>query len=189
MSKRALIAVVALVVLAPATLAFATSRSSGVGPIALGPFHGSGLAAYGCGGPFANYSSETRYQVYPRNADGSVTVLQAVTGAGKTVAGSSPGSCRDGTNATIAGGIPATLDGIDIRTISGAAFHAKGNCASPCYFSQFIQAFFGPGATDTAEEEYDRWTTACNGTLLDLNFGTPNQQAVGDIAGPKHQCD
>jgi hypothetical protein len=182
---------VALAVISTAA-ALAMSSNGGSGSVELGPFAGANVAVPGsCGNTWVIATFSTRYSVLA-NADGSYTVLQTADGRGVTQSGRSPQACGSGAAQGLVGAdIGTTAHTIDLRTISGYAFNRAGHCTAPCFFAQFVPAFF-PGATVTATQpisEFEDWRTRCNGNFLS-SFGASfsDHHAAGDINGTRLLC-
>lgn len=174
-------ALAAATVASLATIAYATSGSSGTKE--LGPFRGSGVQIGGsCGNTWGTLNDiTTRYSVYPPNRDGTTTAVQTVDGVLTTIAGKSPGACVGGPDNgnTIGADVRVTLHATEMETINGGVFNPNAQCAAQCFTAAFVPAFFGAGATVTPDLSFEDWKTRCNGRYIALFQG----RSAGDITG------
>jgi hypothetical protein len=183
-SKLGLIAALVVVVSASAAaIAVASGGSSGF--TALGPFAGPDIHVPGsCGNVYAIQNFQTSYRVYPRRTDGSYVVEQISLAQGRTQAGSSLEACASGSGATVGAGIPVTTDYRALVIISGATFNPAAHCSTPCFFSQFIPAFFGSSPSVQQGSMINTYQSPCNGSVVEGSGGVVD----GDITGNLTTC-
>jgi hypothetical protein len=182
--KLGLIAALIVVVSASATaIAVASGASSGF--TALGPFPGPDIHVPGsCGNTYAIQNFQTSYRVYPQKPNGSYVVEQISLAQGKTQAGSSLEACASGSGATVGAGIPVATDYRSLLIISGATFNPSAHCSSPCFFSQFIPAFFGSSVSVQQGSMINTYQSPCNGSVVEGSNGVVD----GDITGNLTTC-
>jgi hypothetical protein len=166
-----------------AAIAVASGGSSGF--TALGPFAGPDIHVPGsCGNTYAIQNFQTSYRVYPQKPDGSYVVEQISLAQGKTQAGSSLEACASGSGASVGAGIPVTTDYRTLDIIRGATFNPSGRCSSPCFFGQFIPAFFGPSVSVQRGDTINTYQSPCNGAVVEGSGGFLD----GDITGNLTTC-
>jgi hypothetical protein len=183
--KLGVVAALFMVASASAAAIALASGGNGSGFTSLGPFVGTDINVPGsCGNTYAIQNFQTSYRVYPQKAGGSYVVKQDSLARGQTEAGSSLEACATGSGATAGAGIPVTTDYIAETVISGGTFNPSGRCSSPCFFAEFVPAFFGPSASAHEVSSINTYDSPCNGSAID-GFGAV---VDGDITGNKSNC-
>jgi hypothetical protein len=100
-------------------------------------------------GAWATLNETRTYQVHA-NGDGTFRLRRADKGTFTTLAGTSPGNCPANTSKhgqLVRAGVTGRFGGYLEGTISGGTFNKKATCTAACFTDDFVNAFFGPGAT------------------------------------------
>jgi len=192
-TRRALAIGVVAVVCAAGAAAVALAGGGGSGVVHLGPIQGvQGFPWTGsCGNVWQVADYKNVYEVYPRNPDGSYTVVESQVGKGRTLSGPSPDACSGGPNngVTVAAGIRTKEDDLSVFVISGGIFDPTGTCASQCTEANFTEAFFGASATVDGLSGIWVIRTQCNGQYVS-SVGGSEAVVSGNISGTSRRgCD
>jgi hypothetical protein len=134
---------------------------------------------HGCGfREWANDTLKRTYKVHLRQ-DGSYTVRREDKGRFVTIGGASPsadpcpGVIRRGKHGTtVAAGIKGKLHGYLQGTVTGGTFIPNATCTATCSASDFIAAFFTPGASFTCNLGYA-------GCRFNFSYTAQRQQKQG----------
>ena len=98
-------------------------------------------------GAWATLRETRTYQVHD-NGDGTFRLRRVDTGTFTTLAGTSPGNCP--ANKTkhghhVRAGVTGRFGGYLEGTVTAAHFKQNATCASGCFTTEFLSAFFGVG--------------------------------------------
>jgi hypothetical protein len=97
---------------------------------------------------WATLTEKRTYQVH-KNKDGTYRLRRVDKGTFATIAGKSPGNCtanKSKHGQLIRAGVTGRFGGYLEGTITGGTFKKNATCATACFTSDFITAFFGAGA-------------------------------------------
>jgi hypothetical protein len=181
MKRLLVLPVLAAGALALAAFAFASAGSSNKHtPTAKGGKLTFALTTtdHGCNSDWATDTLKRTYKVHLRE-DGSYTVRREDRGRFVTLAGSSPSSdpCpgvvrRGKHGATVIAGIKGKLHGYLQGKVTGGTFIPNATCTATCSASDFIAAFFTPGASFTCNLGYA-------GCRFNFSYTAQRQQKQG----------
>jgi hypothetical protein len=134
--------------------------------------------------PWATLNEQRTYQVHD-NGDGTFRLRRVDKGTFTTFAGNSPGNCpanKSKHGKTVRAGVTGRFGGYLEGTITGGTFNKKGTCATACFTSDFLTAFFGSSAVFSCNTN----STDCK---FNFNYTAPSSEENGPRLLVRHWQD
>jgi hypothetical protein len=140
---------IAIAAVAALTVALAmTANAWGSATAHYGPYASNSPDEGTCGNTWAEDTFNRVYTVKTKPSGGKYNLVeQFKKGTFQTLAGPSPAACGTDPGGTLSGSVKGKMQGSFSIVVSNGTYNAGATCSSLCYTKEFVEDFFGAGAT------------------------------------------